>query len=228
MLSRKDLSKEFELVVKQEIKNYNDTVLSTNLSLNKCHQEIEDLSRIIEIRFSEQDNKLLEKEIKFDLHKDSIDKSIHQIIKLIGNLESKLISYESFFSDFRSNIEEKYTEKNEVYRLINDIGSALTDVNLKILQIKEDYSHQIKLLIIKFKYEFEEFKKEILDKPSELQVIKKELEKKIAGVSVDSEGVLKEIRICKKDSLIIDKKIENIYTLIERVNNRISECHKQA
>lgn len=43
-----------------------------------------------------------------------------------------------------------------------------------------------------------------------------EQEKKINVSSVDSKGILKELLVYKKSMLIIEKKIENIYTLIER------------
>jgi hypothetical protein len=43
---------------------------------------------------------------------------------------------------------------------------------------------------------------------------------------LDKEGVLKQIRIYEKSMFIIEKKIENIYTLIERLNKRGELCHK--
>jgi len=44
---------------------------------------------------------------------------------------------------------------------------------------------------------------------------------------IDREGVLKEVRVWEKTIFIIEKKIENIYTLIERINKRGELlCHK--
>ena len=50
-----------------------------------------------------------------------------------------------------------------------------------------------------------------------------DLEKVLEEYKLDSTGVLKEIQVYKKSMFIIEKKIENIYTLIERLDKRISE-----
>ena len=42
-LQRKDLAKEFEDIVKQEIKNHNDSIASTNEAINEMRQQIKDL-----------------------------------------------------------------------------------------------------------------------------------------------------------------------------------------
>jgi hypothetical protein len=222
MLNRKDLSKEFELVVRQEIKNYNDTVLSTNISLNRCNQKLDDLAKEINTRFAVYESKLLEKDSKSNIQKESLDQTLSRLLMMIGNLESKLLSNlnDSISSSQKSN--EVYSKKEDVYRVINHIGSDLTALNLKILSIKEDYAHQIKCISREFKEELERFKRELLDRPSEAIKVKQDLEKKIDSVSIDAEGVLKEIRVYKKESMIIEKKIENIYTLIERLNKRVS------
>jgi hypothetical protein len=51
-----------------------------------------------------------------------------------------------------------------------------------------------------------------------------DLDEKIDGhytlLKMDKDGVLKEVRIFEKIIFIIEKKIENIYTLIERINNK--------
>jgi hypothetical protein len=43
---------------------------------------------------------------------------------------------------------------------------------------------------------------------------------------IDKEGVLKEIRMYEKDIFIIERKLENIYTLIDRINKGNASCHK--
>jgi len=43
----------------------------------------------------------------------------------------------------------------------------------------------------------------------------------------DKDGIQKEIRIYEKTIFIMEKKIENIYTLLDRINKRGEVCHKQ-
>lgn len=227
MLSRKDLSKEFELVVKQEIKNYNDTVLATNVSLNDCHKKIDELSEKVNRRFAELDTKLLDKDSKFFIHKESIDRSISQLLKMLGDLDSQVVVYLNNSINLRQSLADNYSLKSEVYNLSDEFEGRLSHLNLKIHQISENFSHKLEMIERSFVDKFDKLKKEILDRPSEAQDVKRELENKINSACIDAEGILKELRILKKDALISEKKIENIYTLIERANNRISECLKQ-
>ena len=53
-----------------------------------------------------------------------------------------------------------------------------------------------------------------------------QIEENFHVTKLDKEGVLKEVRIYEKTIFIIEKKIENIYTLIERINKRGEACHK--
>jgi hypothetical protein len=50
-----------------------------------------------------------------------------------------------------------------------------------------------------------------------------DFENKLYIARIDKEGLLKELRVYKADMFVIEKKIENIYTLIERINKRGSQ-----
>lgn len=54
-----------------------------------------------------------------------------------------------------------------------------------------------------------------------------QIERNYNVLKIDREGVLHEIRVWEKAIFIAEKKIENIYTLIERINQRGESCHKQ-
>lgn len=117
-----------------------------------------------------------------------------------------------------------YVSKKELEILkdyYNNITSNQTKDNLNSLQIVQQ---QIKNEVNNIKEELEKFK-------DESNRIFKELNKKVDEhyvlLKMDKEGVLKEVRVFDKTIFIIEKKLENIYTLIDRINKRGKVCPKQ-
>jgi chromosome segregation ATPase len=228
MRSRKDFEKEFELVVKQEIKNYNDTVLATNIALEKCRSSIEELSNNTMQRFSEQENKFLAQDIALSRIKDSFDKSFIQLGKRIDDLSNQIDQYRKNTEFLIHDIESAYLEKDDFCTVIKEVRADIDDIRSKTIHLKDSLQQGLYRLSGDINSNIEILRREIFDGPSEAEAVKADLSKKLDAASIDFLGLMKEITICKKESFITEKKIENLYTLIERINNRIGPCPKQA
>jgi len=132
--------------------------------------------------------------------------------KMIEDLHKQLLEFymmqasKSDMDKFKRELEAKvdYTTMNHVHSLQN----FQVDMQILIQSLKND---QVKLDL------------EIEKKLSRLSEIG---ESNFYVSKIDREGVLKEIRTYKKDMFYIEKKIENIYTLIERLNKRVEVCPK--
>ena len=72
-------------------------------------------------------------------------------------------------------------------------------------------------ILRKFSNDLIKTKNEILNSPSEASLVKKILEEKIDSHKVDVAGIMRELMIYKKENVVTEKKIENIYTLIDRL-----------
>ncbi len=59
-----------------------------------------------------------------------------------------------------------------------------------------------------------------MDAPTEASLVRNELEQKIYAHKVDVSGIMKELTVFKKENVVIEKKLENIYTLIERLQKQ--------
>ena len=66
----------------------------------------------------------------------------------------------------------------------------------------------------------EKSKEDILSQPSDIHLYKHAIEEKIYSHAVDVEGLLKEIRISNKERYILEKKIEHLYILIDRLEKK--------
>lgn len=148
-------------------------------------------------------------------------------------LREKVVSNELKIAEQKRTIDSLHLELNEFHE------SHPSKKSLE--KIKSDFDLAIKSNTISHINSFQEFQKELktLIKSIENDLLKLrldtslmngELDKKIDSnfsiSRIDKDGVLKEIRGYDKAIFYIEKKIENIYTLIERINKRGEVCHK--
>lgn len=223
MIKRNDLAKQFELVVQQEIKNHNDQMLSTNLAINELRLAVEVLSDKLNA---------FQASFKSDIKKHDIKDEVKSACIL--HLEEQLQSHLNDFCDFREKVsaEVKISVENAVdaQRRNEFCYNQLAH----LVEETEDLKHGIETLALQTSRDIEESKRiirkdidrskeEVLSVPSEALEIKKELQKQMSVDRVDFSGLLKELRGYKKENFIIDKKFEHIYTLIDRLDKRISK-----
>lgn len=116
-----------------------------------------------------------------------------------------------------------YSSKDDVQELKKGVSSQVNDATTSHLTCLQELQREIKTLINFLKDDFLKFKTETENKFVDLI---ENIEKKLYVSKMDRDGVLKEVRIYEKTIFIIEKKIENIYTLIERINKRGELCHK--
>ncbi len=217
MLKRNDLAKQFELVVQQEIKNYQD-------SLNFVLQSIKELKEeIIRVR-----NESLESSAK--LHSEHNDLAIQlQNLKnafavlnqgfLSASCDQRIVNERNVIEmrDISTAIHTKINIDNRLQLKIEDVWNHISKVRRQLEDKDIALNNIIDDLLRRFRNEIQKAKKEILEAPSEASLVKIHLEEKIASHTVDVSGIMRELKIYKHDNMVTQKKIENIYTLIERL-----------
>lgn len=217
MLKRNDLAKQFELVVQQEIKNYND-------SLNYILQSLRDLKD--EIRHVREES--LENHAA--IHGLQNDMSI-EIKALKESLVALSLRFERSLNDQRVVNERNALEMRDITSTVinklsleNNFKHEIANLWNEIFKLKDktDTSNRVLNdnlddLLRRFRQEILKMKQEILEAPTEASLVRTQLDEKIAAHKVDVAGIMRELTIYKKDNLIVQKKIENIYTLIERL-----------
>src|ERR1043166_2050041 len=217
MLKRNDLSKQFELVVQQEIKNYQDSLNFVLQSIKELKEEIKQVNdEALEnyaLLHSEQNDLKIELQNLRDVFMESY-KTFHNHINdqyvvnqrnqnQINNLTSEILKKINFDGNFQSKFENLWGEISELKKT--------TDKNNRVLNDNLDD------LLRRFRQGILKAKEEIRQEPSELSLVQTQLEERIVSHSVEVEGIMRELRIYKHDNMVTQKKIENIYTLIERL-----------
>lgn len=217
MIKKNDLAKQFELLTKQEIKNYQDSLDFVLQSIREIRDEIKEVQKESLANHAKIHSFQVELQGKFEILKDScvsIESRFGAHIRdqtqvnvrnqtQIESLISDIIKKMSFDINFKNKIDDVCIR---IRRL-----QSQSDLNYKNLNSSDDN------LLRRFTSDIEKTKKEIREVPSDAFIVKKQLEEQICAHKVDVTGIMKEINIFKKENYITQKKIENIYTLIDRL-----------
>lgn len=217
MLSKKDLAKEFSLVVQQEIKNHNDMILATNQSLEEFRREIIETSNKSDKRHAKLEDYLTYLEI-------DIKKIENNACLNIKNLESKL-------QDIQSILEKKFTslgqgiEKRESYFLtlqgFQDFQKKIDEwlANIRVLFEKQkcSFDDEIKKIYCAIDESIFSLKAKIEQKITDSIKKSEDIDSSLDIYAVNNAALKKEIDHLKKQNFILEKNIENIYTQIKRI-----------
>ncbi len=220
MIKKNDLAKQFELLTIQEVKNYQDSLNFVLQSIRELKDNIEEVKKLAQNNTSETCS------IQCQSNSD-----VGLIRKDIFNLSQKI---ESNFYDQKA-LNEKFSEKidflfHEIdskkdkdlyfFQRFDDLQNELDEINLFSLKNRESISENYNDLLCHLTKSCEKIKKEILSTPSEMTQVKIDLEEKMSSHKVDVVGIMRELTIYKKENMVTQKKIENIYMLIERLQEK--------
>lgn len=217
MLKRADLIKQLELGVQQEIKNYNDSLSSILLRLNYLKEDVESAEK----ESLENDaillSKLKELETNFYLVRDARDETVRKMNRDITELSQRHQGMKEDVEISLANALEAARKnefnRNTISELLARVGTLEDEIAGHSVQI----NHQMESISYQLKKDVQKVKDEILSKPCDSIEVKKQLEEKINSHAVDVDGLLKEIRTTNKAMMILEKKIENLYTLVGRL-----------
>ena len=223
MLNRNDLAKQFELVVKQEIKNYQDSLNFVLQSIDELKKDIKQLNSDMLENYALIHSQHCDLGIQIDIERMLHKELRQQVSSNINNTQ-----------DFK----EKVT--NELGNLWDSslINSSKNEFNEnRIKAIRTDFEKLEDAIIansfvvrntcddmqVKLKKELSNMKVEIFSRPSEALELKSEFEEKINTHRIDVAGIMKELLAMKKENMITEKKLEHVYTLIDRLQKKAEE-----
>ena len=211
-LIRDELVTRFENVIVDEINYYKSNIKKTEYEIEKTRELVEKYSYYLDIIKTDQNlksGKLEQKiqeinerlEVEFLGQNKKIYESIHEInlVKLSVTDGLDCLSTKHEIVDFK---EEILAEIGKLKQFAIDNDKICTD---KLSRLFEEQQKMIHEFLFVYNHELEELKKEI-----------ETLKTQISLFFVETAGVKKEMNIVKKEAFIREKKIEQIYTLIDR------------
>lgn len=152
----------------------------------------------------------------------------------ISSIKDRVTDYETIIAEQKKIIEDvnrqlldfhvNYAKKTDLQNLKKSIEERVQDVSKNNIMSFQQCQQEFKFLFdslkdysLQLRYHVDLNLSQLTDK----------VESNFSVSRIDKDGVLNQIRIYEKTIFIIEKKIENIYTLIERINKRGDAlCHK--
>jgi len=220
MLKRSDLAKQFELVVKQEIINHNEAIFANNKALNQIRKDIlaldQELSKNVASLVSELTKEKIAISKVYSYIDENEDKASSKIDVVRDLLKKGLDSTNNHLNDLFSKCVSK-----DIFNVFKESGLKAFDQLKKGLEaLKHVFIDEIKDLEKRFSRVIDGQNDKLDEVPILLEKFKKDLIQRIEIDKIDSIGLKREIEVLKKSLYIESKKIENLYTLIDRLKNK--------
>lgn len=209
----------FDVLVKKEMQEHEHLISSHNKEMQSLRNEVK---LVLEkcISLSEKSDKDVgdlknQSESHIIFLKDKVAEQAAIIAdqkKAIESLHEKLNSFH-----------ESQASKNDLDNFKKDILRNVSESTLSHLVSFQDCQREFKEL-------FNGLKEDLLKMRAELKQNifdgRAEAAQKFSQAQLDKEGIERDLLRYKKSMFYIEKKIENIYTLIERLNKRGELCRK--
>ena len=191
---------------------------------HKEMQSLRDSLHLARERFEAISNKN-EEDLKNSMH--TIDHTLQGLHERMKTMENTIAGQGRTIRDLYSEIVEfrnMYCEKEALKNSEKIIYCKIDDSNKNNIICFQEWQAQLKLL-------FQQLKDEFTNATCEMELRFADLTERVSDyfhiVRIDKEGLSKEIKAYDKTLFVIEKKLENIYTLINRLNKIGELCPKQ-
>jgi hypothetical protein len=216
MLNKKELAEEFSYVVQQEIRNHNDAVLATNVAIEDLRKQIVQVYKKFDEKIAKMHSDLCTYRAEIIMLKDQFDKTIK---KYSSDVNDKCALNEL---DLKS-IVKKVEDREINFTPISDFNNLHKKIDKSYIEIKNSFDIKIEELrnsiyqvYNKLCTSVEDVKNDLHEEISEESESRKTFENSLNAVAVNFAGYQRELEICKKRCFVIEKNMENIYTIISR------------
>lgn len=221
-LKRDDLVSKFEEIVKQEIVNHNRSIEATNLAILNINTQI---NKIV----SDNAKYVAQQENALTLIERSIEKLSFEFQRLqqyctikVESIEEKLTATNNEIEKNLNLTEQTYLDASVYISGIDEIRTELRSLKIELEKQKIVLQSSLRDLSSQFKESIITTKNELLQIPDGSNDVKQELEKRIEEQKLNAETILKEIRVYRKETFVLEKKIENLYSLIDRLKKGVT------
>jgi hypothetical protein len=152
-------------------------------------------------------------------------------IRNLSILSEKVVRYASLVDAHGQTLQDLHTQlqdfKNSYLshtqnnQVVHDLEGRMNECTKHHLNSIQDLQQEFKGFFYSLKADLASFKGDTEQKLCDLIGL---IKKNFTITKLDKEGLLKEIKVYEKTIFIIEKKIENIYTLIQRITKREESC----
>lgn len=225
MLKRKDLVKEFELVVTQEIVNNQRDRNVLNDKLNQLQLDHDKLKEVLRSKIAEFDSKIRSIQSNFEGLTDQVFAAIEDIKKLINKMTRFTKEYAKQLSGEIEKNDQKFEQKGKLDAFATHVELQIESLSKDLYYAKDFIKRELDKSNKQQNKQLESMRDELLSTPEEIDLLAEKLRKEMEVSKVNKDGLLKELNLCKKSIFYLEKKVENLYTINRRLKETIKSLN---
>lgn len=206
----------FEAVVSEEIRDHELSLKRYKSEIDSLNERLDSFEILIRKKFLDSDNSYkkyiekldnMEKDIKmsFSVHQRTIINIKNDILKMMNR----------FYCDF-----EKLSTKNDLEDLKKSMSDQVQDFEKRTYNDIQNKAFQINDFHVSAKKDHEELKNCLSDLQDKQEKELSFLKNKSTASSLEQKCFLHELQMHKKKEFINEKKIEALFTLVEKLKNK--------
>lgn len=216
-IKRADLAKEFDEIVKQEVVNHNKQLLATNIALNEMRGMLSQLKHEFASAIAKEEAEYARMREFCEQNKALLTKESQRTWNAFDKLENEFSESSQQLRAQGIDLESCHDQIDEILYTLQDLSEEMKQCQDSLTQHRQAVHAELWEMEIHLEHAFEDFKRSVAEEPDRILPVKRELEQQIQTAVVDAKGIQRKLDAVLKDQLIINKKIENIYTLIDRL-----------
>lgn len=216
-LIKEELVKRFESVVRDEIQEHKAAV-------QKSDKDLSEIKALFN-EFKKEHDAL--KQQNLDLYQETQKTFLEEVKRIEKSFEIQ----NSFIVECREEVSEKlkelkecsdqYIKKDVFLNNLEYMHKCIGEFEKKLHEQNIDLESRLFKKFDETKLEYEEYNRYIKSRIDSCLDQIKSTKEELSTYKIDSAGVLRDLQVYKKTMFILEKKIENIYTLINRLEKRV-------
>lgn len=209
---------EFEALTKQEIKNYNDSLLHTHKSLNEFNEKLSTAIEYYSSQVAKLTSDIVNIKSSLSSFQDTFTKVLEEQRKLFSDINKLSNDVHQNKKLVKSQFDQSNTKSNTLEQRFNVLETQ-TYRSIDILQNHiGSLSVQCETMYQKSKTDNNILKDEILAQPYSTKEDVKRLKEESDKAHIEKDQLLKEIMLYKKKLFIAEKTIEDIFTRLKSLS----------
>ena len=217
LLIKEEIVKRFSSVVSEEIRQHNLAIERSDANIRAMQAELDSYKLQIKKLYAENLKLHEETREQFRKEKESLEAVFSSQRDFVNGISAKIEGYVLDFLAEASTLCKRSDHQECKDELLNKIHN----LSLKIQNDKKDINEQIARSAFENRKNIDHYSDEFRTSLADMNKAITLTNNTAATDRIDSVGVLRELQIHKKSVFITEKKIENLYTLIERLTQRI-------
>ena len=145
----------------------------------------------------------------------------------VSKLQEKCRVYQSIIAEQKNTINSLYEDVHDIYLLYptkTDLDKSKKEVDEKLSETTKAYLSSFQELDQQVRTCYRNLQEDLLHinklSANSFSQLAIQTNDKLSEAKMDKDGISKQIKVYEQAMFVIEKKIENIYTLIERINKR--------